>query len=253
MSHTVSYPPAFARFYDIIYKHLRTVDTDYFLKKIHETQGPVLEIGVGTGRFFLDALASGADIYGIDVSPEMIDVLKKNLAPEHHHRVGIADARNFTLEKQFALIVAPFRMFLHIVEVEDQLSILNRVYDHLQPHGRFIFDLFVPDPLILSQGLDNVIDFDGEYAPGKRLRRFVSSSTDIVNQLSRLTMKLEWEEEGELKQEVWETPMRIFYRYELEHLVRCSKLKLKTIHGDYNEGPLDSTSKDFIVVCHREP
>ena len=66
-----SYPEPFARFYDVIYSHLRTVDRDFFLWAIRETRGPVLEIGVGTGRLFLDAINAGADIYGIDISLTM--------------------------------------------------------------------------------------------------------------------------------------------------------------------------------------
>ena len=60
MKANVGYPENFARFYDTIYTHLRTVDHDYFLRTILSTKGPVLEIGVGTGRFFIDALHGGA-------------------------------------------------------------------------------------------------------------------------------------------------------------------------------------------------
>jgi len=68
MRNSSEYPATIARFYDVIYAHLRTVDRDFFLKKILGTKGPVLEIGVGTGRFFLDAVNDVADIYGIDDS-----------------------------------------------------------------------------------------------------------------------------------------------------------------------------------------
>jgi ubiquinone/menaquinone biosynthesis C-methylase UbiE len=94
MRNPSEYPAAIARFYDVIYAHLRTVDRDFFLKKILGTKGPVLEIGVGTGRFFLDALNQGADIYGIDVSATMLDQLKKKLDQSHHHRLFHQDARH---------------------------------------------------------------------------------------------------------------------------------------------------------------
>ena len=74
------YPDYFARFYDLIYHKLRGgVDNQYFLDQIKQTKGKILEVGVGTGRFFIDALTRDADIYGFDISSSMIDVLKTKL------------------------------------------------------------------------------------------------------------------------------------------------------------------------------
>ena len=111
----VEYPDYIARFYDVIYAHLRSVDRDYFRHTILSTKGSVLEIGVGTGRFFIDALRSGADIYGVDLSETMLEQLRKKLGNEHHHRIFHQDARSLQLGKKFDLIVAPFRMFSHLI------------------------------------------------------------------------------------------------------------------------------------------
>jgi SAM-dependent methyltransferase len=247
----MEYPESIARFYDIIYAQLRTVDRDFFLRKISESDGPVLEIGVGTGRFFLDALERGADIFGIDISEPMLKQLKKNLDKSLHHRVFLQDARSLNLNKKFGLIAAPFRVFSHLIDAEDQLLVLNNVFDHLKPGGRFIFDLFVPDLSIIQHGINEETDFDGEYAPGKKLKRVVSARPDLINQVSDITMTLTWEEDGVSRSETWQSPMRFYFRYELEHLVKRSKLTLKHIYGDYEEHELDRGSKDFIVVCER--
>jgi len=43
------YPDYFARFYDLIYHKLRDgVDNQYFLDQIKQTNGKILEVGVGT-------------------------------------------------------------------------------------------------------------------------------------------------------------------------------------------------------------
>ena len=246
-----TYPESFARFYDVIYSHLRTADRDYFLRKILETRGPVLETGVGTGRFFLDALNKGADIYGIDISPTMLDQLKSKLDQSQHHRIFHQDVRTLNLNKKFDLAVAPFRVFSHLLRVEDQLQALNSVHDHLNPGGKFIFDLFVPDLRLLQEGVREQTDFEGEYAPGKKLRRVVSSNADLINQISQVTMTLIWDEDNAQKTETWDLPMRFYFRYELEHLVCRSRLALSHIYGDYEEHDLGTDSKDFIVVCER--
>ena len=47
------YPENFARFYDLLYEELRdSVDKNFFMNHIQKCKGKVLEVGVGTGRFF---------------------------------------------------------------------------------------------------------------------------------------------------------------------------------------------------------
>ncbi len=251
MPNDVTYPEPFARFYDVIYSHLRTVDRDYFLRKILETHGPVLEIGVGTGRFFFEAINKGVDIYGIDISATMLDQLKSKLDPSLHHRIFLQDARLLNMNKRFDLIVAPFRVFSHLLHVEDQLEALNSIHAHLNPGGRFIFDLYVPDLGILQNGICEQTDFDGEHAPGKKLKRVVSSRSDLIDQISHVTMRLIWDEGNTQRTETWDLPMRYFFRYELEHLVRRSRFEWSHMYGDYEEHELSKESKDFIVVCQR--
>ena len=53
--HPMEYPESFARFYDLIYHRVRDgVDNEFFLNEIRQARGKVLEVGVGTGRFFID-------------------------------------------------------------------------------------------------------------------------------------------------------------------------------------------------------
>ncbi len=46
-------------------------------------------------------------------------------------------------------------------------------------------------------------------------------------------------------------PFRFYFRYELEHLIKRSKLTLEKIWGDFEEGDLTGDSKEFIVVCRK--
>ncbi len=248
----MTYPPAFTRFYDLIYHQIRDeVDTAYFLKEIGNTSGRILETGVGTGRLFSKALEQGADVYGLDCSPSMIDTLLPKLPPEHRHRVTLQDIRDFSYDTGFDLIIAPFRVFQHLTEKEDQFRALHNIYKHLNPGGRFIFDVFVPDPAFLKKGMDKVVDFEREYLPGKRVRRIVSSTPDLISQLIHASFRLEWEEADGWHSEDWTLPLRIFFRYELEYLVERSDFEFYTILGDYHGNPLSRESKDFIVVCGR--
>jgi len=245
------YPENFARFYDIVYHSLRTIDEDFYLRKMKESKGAVLEIGTGTGRFFMKALNAGVDVYGIDKNETMLRILKRKLPTEEHHRIFLQDALSMKLEKKFDLIISPFRVFSHMISVEDQLKFLNNVHEHLNKGATFIFDLFVPDPKMISAGMNDTIDFEGEYEPGKKLHRTTSVVPDFIHQVNQVTMKLEREEGDGMKEEIFEFPMRYFFRYEIEHLIARSKLHLEKIFGNYEEGELTNESKDFVVVCRK--
>ncbi len=250
MSRIYEYPDFVARFYDIIYQQIRSgTDSHYFLNKIRNTRGKILEVGVGTGRLFTQALHAGADIYGIDVSKSMTSILKNKLDSSDHYRISTGDACTMKLNNMFSLIIAPFRVFSHVIDVSDQLKFLDNVWEHLDGNGKFIFDLFVPNPELLYKGIDKVVDFEGEYEPGKKLRRITSSHADMVTQIMDITMRFEWEENDQWLSKEWKLKFRFYFRYELEHLLRLSKLKLVNIFGDYDEGLLKKDSKEFIVVC----
>ena len=246
------YPDFYARFYDFIYQKVRDgVDNHYFLNEIKNTKGKILEVGVGTGRIFMDALKINADIYGIDVSPEMIKVLKNKLEPQYQKRVSEKNIIDFKLDSSFDLIIAPFRVFSHLIDKNDQLRALNNVYKHLNANGKFIFDLFVPDLTQIIKGVDNLKDFDEEYEPGKRIKRTVSTKPDLVNQIIHITFNFEWDDEKGIQKNEWKIPFRFYFRYELEHLIERSDFVNYKILGDYNGNKLNSESKEFIMICQK--
>jgi SAM-dependent methyltransferase len=247
-----TYPKIFARFYDTIYHNLRDgVDSDYFLNEIKNKHGKVLEIGVGTGRLFINALNQGSDIYGLDISEEMLNVLYKKLPEKQQYRISLQNIIDFNYDFKFDLIIAPFRVIMHLLEKKDQIRALNNVYDHLKSNGRFIFDVFIPDLNQLIKGNNNQIDFEGEYKPGHIVRRINSTTPDLIQQLIIVNFHIEWEENHKLFHDDWELPLRFFFRYELEHLIERSKFKKYKIFGDYKGNELNQDSKEFIVNCQK--
>jgi SAM-dependent methyltransferase len=252
MKEQVDYPDFVVRFYDVVYQQLRShVDEEYFLDQIAKARGKVLEIGVGTGRLFSQALKKGADIFGLDINGKMIEKAREKTPPEHHHRLLIQNAVTMKLPYRFTLILAPFRVFAHLIDVEDQISCLNRVNEHLEPGGRFIFDMFIPDLNVLAKGFPERMDFEGEYEKGKKLVRITSAHYDLLRQIGNVQMKFKWDEDGREHEATWSFPMRFYFRFELEHLVRLSNLHLEAIYGNYQGNPINKNSTDFVLVCRR--
>lgn len=246
------YPDFFARFYDVIYHQVRdSVDNSFYLDRIAECNGRILEIGSGTGRLLTRALENGADIHGIDISPSMIEVLKSKLQPKYHDRIRLGNITDFRSESGWDLIVAPFRVFMHLTGKNDQLSALNNVCTQLNPGGKFIFDVFNPDLKPLLTGLDNITDFEGEYEPGKTLRRTVSTAPDLINQVINISFRIDWNDGEADHSSEWHTQLRYFFRFELEHLLERSLFGSYQISGDFDGGTLTNDSKEFVVTCFK--
>jgi len=247
------YPTFYARFYDLIYSQQRDgIDNDFFINEIERTKGKVLEIGVGTGRLFANAINRGADIYGLDISQAMIEVLLAKLRENQTYRISLQNIIDFNFDFKFDLVIAPFHVFMHLLEKEDQLKAINNVYRHLNHNGRFIFDAFIPNLNQLTKGIDDLTDFQSDYEPGKKIKRIISTKPDLINQIINITFRFVWDEDNEEKMEEWRTPLRYFFRYELEHLVERSDFEKHKIIGDYNGNDLNENSKEFIVICRKQ-
>jgi SAM-dependent methyltransferase len=249
MKNNYEYNEPMVRFYDVVYENMAELGKEFYVNKMTGISDPVLEIGCGTGRLFTSALKRGADVYGIDQSELMLSKLKDKIEEKEHYRVQHADAREYVSDKKFKLIIAPFRVFQHIYSTSDQIKFLESVKRNLAEEGIFIFDVFNPDLEYIGKGYDKKLQFTGEYSPGKIIKRYHTGKPDIVNQLMHITFRFEWDENNEIKHAEFYTPMRYYFRFELEHLIARSGLKLKNIYGDYKENELTSESLNFIVEC----
>jgi SAM-dependent methyltransferase len=252
MKNNYTYNEIMVRFYDAVYDNMPHLkDTGFYINRLVNAGGPALEIGCGTGRIFCDALKQGADVYGIDMSSLMLGKLKEKIDAGNYHRLRELNALELDDENKYNLIIAPFRMFQHVMTIDEQLKVLANVRRALVPGGTFIFDVFVPDPKQINTEVIKVLHYEGEYAPGRILKRYHSTKPDLINQTQHITFGFEWDEDGEVKHAEFFTPMRYFYRYELEHLVARSGLKLEAMYGDMNESPLGVKNSDFVTVCRK--
>jgi SAM-dependent methyltransferase len=251
------YNEATVRFYDIVYDQLAYNEREggarakFYFEEIAKAKGPVLEAGFGTGKILVPALKSGADIYGIDLSELMYKRTEAKLAENELHRISLQDLRSFTLDKKFSLVVSPFRVFQHLITIEDQLKALGKIYEHLEEGGLFIFDLFCPALQRLHTEVNDLLEFEGEYEPGKYMRRYYSVKPDYMNQVQFVTFRYVWDENSKELSSEYPFPMRYFFRFEIEHLVTRAGFKIQHFYGGFDRSELGSSPKEFIIVCRK--
>jgi SAM-dependent methyltransferase len=142
--------------YDVVTPPALQGDADWYCSEAQRSGGPVLELGAGTGRISLAIAAAGIAIHALDCDAPMLDRLRSKLASapadvRARTTVVPGDMRTFELAERFALIICPFRTFLHNVTEADRLACLARVRQHLRPSGRFAFNVFHPSLTFMAQ------------------------------------------------------------------------------------------------------
>lgn len=129
-------------------------DIGFYTEEALLSGGPVLELGVGTGRIAVPIARAGIEVIGVDSSAPMLERCR-----ERAREAGIAelldlrlgDLRDPPLSEKVALAISPFRALLHLLSNEERLLALTRIRDLLQPGGRLVFDVFSPSTEDISE------------------------------------------------------------------------------------------------------
>jgi len=124
-------------------------DIEWYCRKAVDSGGPVLELGAGTGRITLPIAEHGIRVAALDLDGGMLAKLRQKVAAlpgEVRARISVheGDMRAFGLGETFALVIVPFRAFLHNLTADDQIAALQRAHAHLQPGGELALNVFHP-------------------------------------------------------------------------------------------------------------
>jgi len=113
--------------------------------------GPVLELGVGTGRIALPLSNHGVEIHGIDASQEM--AAKLAAKPDGDRiPVTIGNFADVGVEGSYSLIFVVFNTFFVLLSQEEQVRCFTNVARRLRPGGLFLIEAFVPDMTRFKDG-----------------------------------------------------------------------------------------------------
>jgi SAM-dependent methyltransferase len=140
----VSEYDAIARIYDPWSRSV-TEDVPFYLDEARRTGGPVVELGIGTGRIAVPIAADGIRVIGVDSSSAMLEVCAERAALAGAVLdLRLGDLREPPVDEQVPLVICPFRSLLHMHSDDDRRRALRAARRLLAPGGRFVFDVFTP-------------------------------------------------------------------------------------------------------------
>lgn len=100
--------------------------------------GPVLDVGAGTGRVALDLAARGLDVTAVDLDPALLAELDRRAEAaglSGRIRTVAADARELELGERFAAVLVPMQTIQLLEGPAGRAPFLARARAHLGPGG----------------------------------------------------------------------------------------------------------------------
>jgi len=225
-------------------------DMQFYVEEAGKAGSPVLELGCGTGRILIPIAEVGINATGLDNSPEMLAIAERKISKlnaEIQGRMELVkgDMRDFSLGRQFKLIMIPFRVFLHLLTPEDQRQALTCIREHLTDDGRLILNIFDPRLDILSQHASSLgasMKKNKDFIHPETGRRFLLWDTrqyDMERQIIEMYFIFEeLDDDGRVISKTYSPlTLRYAYRYEMQYLLELCGYNIENLYGDFRRGP----------------
>jgi SAM-dependent methyltransferase len=115
--------------------------------------GPVLELGVGTGRIALPLAGRGLEVHGIDASPAMLEHLRAKPGGDRVH-THLGDMGEVAVDAEFRLVFVAANTLFMLASQDEQVRCFQVVARRLTPGGRFVVEAQIPDPALYGRPQD---------------------------------------------------------------------------------------------------
>jgi SAM-dependent methyltransferase len=221
--------------------HEGFMDTDGAVAALADLAGggPVLELGVGTGRVAVPLSARDIEVVGVDISPEMLAKLTdKNSAVTAVE----ADMTTVSLEREFPLVFIAFNSIFVLDTQRDQVRLFQNAAAHLGSGGRFVLETMVVQPPSAERGRLAVTDIQ----PDRIM--VVGGQSDPVTGQHR-GMWLAMEPDGV---KFYPISGRQVSHFEMDLMAQIAGLELESRWGDWKGSPFTAKS-ELHISTYRKP
>jgi SAM-dependent methyltransferase len=215
-----------------------TEDTVGFLSDLADT-GPVLELGIGTGRVALPLAQGGHEVHGVDASEAMVEKLRAKAADIP---VTIGDFAELDVEGEFSLVYVVFNTFFALLSQEDQVRCFSNVAQRLRGSGVFVIEAFVPD----MTRWDRDQRMEALHVENDSVILGVSRHDPVAQRVASNHLVV-----SEVGVKMCPVSLRYAWPSELDLMARLAGLRLRERWGGWRREPFTASSVRHVSVYER--
>jgi SAM-dependent methyltransferase len=247
-----------ARYYDLDFLDIG-YDAELYQRLAHETGGPVLELGVGSGRLAIPLALAGHDVVGIDNDRAMLqraqaawDDVRGQLEPGRL-RLREGDYRDLQPEPRFGLALIAVNTFLLARDDDARRAVLATMAASLRPGGIAVVEVGTPDDAELER-YDRRLQHEWlrqDPATGEQVSKAIVADHDPDAGTLRLTQLFEWTppEGGPVSRVARVDLLHLVSAEDLCRLAREAGFGSVEVWGDHLLTPYDAGSQRAILVA----
>ena len=199
--------------------------------------GRALELGIGTGRIALPLAARGVRVYGIDLSDAMVAKLREK-SGGGGIPVAIGDFATTKVDATFTLAYLVFNTIMNLTTQEAQVACFQNVASHLEPGGRFVIEVGVPNLQRLP--------------PGETFQLFeVTDHTIGFDEIDVVTQRLVSHHVSIGDASVWSIPFRYVWPSELDLMAKLAGMELSERWSGWKREQFTSESRGHVSVWQK--
>lgn len=249
---------ALARLYDLDFVE-DPGDANLYLALAARTDGPVLELAVGTGRLAVPLAEVGFEVTGVDLDPAMLErararAMAAGRAVGRRIHLVEADLRGLHLPDagEYRLAFIALNSLLLLGDRASQAAAFRALADHLAPGGLAVVDVWLPDAEDLAR-------FDGrlslEYPrsdpeTGRLVTKIASALHDAATSTVQLRTIYEEGLQGEPAVRWFrQDRLRLVSADELRAYAEAAGIEVEVVAGGYDLEPIGPGSERAVLIA----
>jgi ubiquinone/menaquinone biosynthesis C-methylase UbiE len=246
----------YAPFYD--WENAQTLgrrDVPFWRQVAAGADGPVLELGCGTGRVSWPLARAGVELVGIDRSAPMLDRARRRITHSPTHRLAQClrfvrgDIRALPFEPgAFPMVIAPYGILQSLIRPRDLTATLTSVARVLAKGGRFGIDL-VPDVPKWRQ-YQNRVQLRGR-AGGAQLTLIESVRQDPKRHLTTFEQTFLERRGGQMREHRFDLTFRTLSVRQMTGQLERAGFCVDSVLGDYRGRPWDDRADVWIILAKK--
>jgi SAM-dependent methyltransferase len=223
---------------------------NFYRRQVARYGEPVLELACGSGRLTIPLAKEGANITGLDLSEDMLNLAKRKASKAGVNiRFTQGNMSSFDLGEKFKFIFIPAQSLSHLhtrPEIEDCFAC---VQGHLAGEGRFLIELFNPSVRLLARESDHRSSVGQYEDPRGGVQVFVTEEVayDAASQINHI--RWFYRDERTNEETVLSFEMRQFFPQEIDALLWYNGFTIEHKYGSYNEENFSGDASKQLIIC----